>query len=111
MMSDGNEPHHSYRRWLLEPILERLDSLEAHLAQIDDEIATLQADVTAEGTTIDSAVTLISGISAQISAAVAAATAAGATPAQLQAMTDLDTAVKAKTQALASAVTAAAPTP
>ena len=86
-----------------------LAKMEKTLAQIDDEITQLQADVASEGTTIDSAVTFIQGLSAQLQAAIAAAAAAGATPAELQALTDLDTAVTAKTQELAAAIATPAP--
>ncbi len=80
------------------------------MAQIDDEITQLQTDVASEGTAVSSAVTLINGIAAQIAAAIAAAQAAGATPAQLQSLTDLHTAVVGQTSSLAAAV-AAAPGP
>jgi len=63
---------------------------------LQDAITTLQADVTAENSVIDSAVTLINGFAAQLAAAVAAATAAGATSVQLQALTDLGTSISAK---------------
>ena len=86
--------------------LAALNRLETHMTAMDDEIAALQADVTAEGTVIDSAVTMIEGFSAQLAAAVAAASAAGATPTQLQALTDLDTAIKAKAGELSAAVAA-----
>jgi hypothetical protein len=94
--------------------LERMETAFLNLAQqglnkmseMDDRLAELQADVTAESGAVDSAVTLIEGISQQIADAVAAAQAAGATPQQLQVLSDLDAAVKAKTQSLADAVAA-----
>jgi len=79
------------------------------MAQIDDELAAVQANVTDSGTVIDSAVVLINGIGAQVAAAVAAAIAAGATPAELQAVTDLGTAITAKSGQLAAAVAANTP--
>ena len=79
------------------------------MAQLDDQLTQLQADVTAENTVIDSAVTLLNGIPAMIAAAVATATAAGATPAELQAVTDLGTAIAAKTAVLSAAVAANTP--
>ena len=83
--------------------------LEKAMSALDDKITTLQADVTALTTTDQSAIALINGISAQIAAAVAAAQAAGATPAQLQSLTDLDTAIKTQQTGLAAAVTANTP--
>ena len=79
------------------------------MAALDDQIAVLTADVTAEDTVIDSAVTLLNGIPALIKDAVDKALAAGATPAQLQSLTDLGTTMTAKSQALAAAVTANTP--
>lgn len=76
------------------------------MAQMDDEIAQLTADVTAERGAVDSATQLINGISAKVDAAVAAALAAGATPAQLQALTDLSASVKTQTSDLSAAVAA-----
>lgn len=79
------------------------------MSQLDDKITALQASVTAESAVIDSAVTLIGGIQGQIQAAVAAALAAGATPAELQSLTDLGAAIDAKKTALAAAVAANTP--
>jgi hypothetical protein len=80
---------------------------------LQTQIAALQADVTAEDTVIDGATVLIQGFSAQLAAAIATAQAAGATPAELQSLTDLGTTITTKTAALAAAVqanTPAAPT-
>ena len=76
---------------------------------LDTEIAALQAQVTQNVTVEGSAITLISGIAAQIAAAVAKATAAGATPAELQAVTDLGTSLSASAASLSTAVTANTP--
>lgn len=83
------------------------------MAQLDTDIAQLQADVTALTTVVASATALINGIAGQIAAAVAAAQAAGATPTELQALTDLHTALSAEVTNLGTAVTAntVAPTP
>ena len=94
---------------VLKRILTKLTRLEIKMAALDDQIAVLTADVTAEDTVIDSAVTLINGIPALIKDAVDKALAAGATPAQLQSLTDLGTTMTAKSQALAAAVTANTP--
>ena len=98
-------------RHLLREILDKLTSMETKMSQMDDDITALQASVASENTVIASAVTLMNGISAQITGAVNAALAAGATPAQLQAMTDLKTAVDTNQAALAAAVTANTPPP
>jgi len=79
------------------------------MAAIDDNITKLQADVSAENTVIDSAVALINGFASQLAAAVSAAQSAGATPAQLQSLTDLSTSIESKTQALATAVASGTP--
>lgn len=76
---------------------------------LQTSIDNLTAEVQQEDTVIDGAVTLINGFAAQLAAAVAAAVAAGATPVQLQALTDLGTTITAKTTALAAAVTANTP--
>lgn len=81
------------------------------MSQLDDKIAALQAEITNETTVVNSAIALINGISGQIAAAVAAALAAGATPAELQALTDLQTALASNDAALAAAVSANTPPP
>lgn len=99
-------------------VLQRLDQIQStvqeikiNMAALDDKIATLTQDVTDENTVIDSAITLIGGIPKLITDAVAAALAQGATPAQLQGLTDLTASIEAKKTALAAAVTANTPTP
>lgn len=79
------------------------------MSVLDDEIAQLQQDVTEDTNAVNAAVTLINGIGDQIKAAVDAALAQGATPAQLQALTDLHTSLSAETQSLAAAVAAGTP--
>jgi transposase len=80
-----------------------------HMAALDDQIAQLTADVAAEAGAVQSAVTMLSGIGALISDAVAAALAAGATPAQLQALSEANLAIATQTRQLADAVAANAP--
>lgn len=74
------------------------------MSQMDDEIVDLQTKVAANGSVIDSAVIALNGIGAMIQTAVDAALAAGATPAQLQAVTDVSNAVQAKSTELAAAI-------
>lgn len=90
----------------LQVITAKLNLEISEMAQIDDELAKLTSDVAAERGVVDSAVTLISGFSAKLDAAVAEAKAAGATPEQLQAITDLSTAVTAQSADLGAAVAA-----
>ncbi len=79
------------------------------MSQLDDNIQALQATVAAENTVIDSAVALINGFAQQLADAIAAALAAGATPEELQNLTDLNTAVTAKSAELAAAVQSGTP--
>ena len=79
------------------------------MAALDDAIAKLTADVTAEKAVVDSAIVFINGVPGLISAAVATAQAAGATADQLQALTDLSTKLEAETPALSAALTANTP--
>ena len=76
---------------------------------LDTQIATLQAEVTAETTVEASAVTLIQGIPALIAAAVVQAQAAGATPAELASLTALANQITANSAGLSAAVTANTP--
>jgi hypothetical protein len=90
-------------------VLANQDKEEVLMAQIDDEVTALTADVAAEATVEASAVTLLNGINARIDAAVQAALAAGATTAQLQAIADASAAIKAQTADLSAAVVANTP--
>jgi uncharacterized protein (DUF342 family) len=90
-----------------------LARVEAALARIETKMKTLQdnldvviADVTAENTVIDGAIKFIESVPGLIKTAVDAALAQGATPAQLQSLTDLGTAITAKKDALAAALAA-----
>lgn len=70
------------------------------------EITQLQADSAAQTTVIQSAETVLNGITAKIAKAVADAVAAGTPPEQLQSLTDLHTQIDANTASLAAAVAA-----
>ena len=73
---------------------------------LQDDIAALKTEVANNTAVEQSASTLIKGFAAQLAAAVAAAQAAGATPDQLQALTDLNTTLTANDADLAAAVAA-----
>ena len=75
------------------------------------EIEALIAEVAADDTIFDSAVTFITGVPKLIQDAVDKAIANGATPAQLQAVTGLATDLRTKAQAIQDAITANTPTP
>lgn len=97
----------------LDTILQLLTSneqkMETFMAALDDSITVLQGDIVPLTTAVSGATALINGIAAQVATAVTAALAAGATPAQLQAMTDLGTTLTTNTTALAAAVAANTP--
>jgi hypothetical protein len=76
---------------------------------LDDELNALAAQVKANTDAEDSATAVLNQIPTMIQAAVAKALAAGATPAQLQAITDLQTALKAHADTLSAAVVANTP--
>lgn len=79
------------------------------MAQFDDRIAALNVQLAKNTSTENSALVLIQGFSKQLASAIAAAAAAGGTPAQLQALTDLQVAWDKNDSALAAAVAANTP--
>lgn len=81
------------------------------MSALDDAIAQLQQEVAQNTSVTDSAVALISNIPTLINTAVQEALAAGATPAQLQAITDLSAKLDAESTKLGTAVTANTPAP
>lgn len=92
-------------------ILQELKRMSTAANALDAQIANLTADVAAETTVEQSAITLINGIPTLIANAVAAAQAAGATPAELAALTALGTSITNSSAGLAAAVTANTPAP
>lgn len=76
---------------------------------LQDKIDQLTAQVARNTTVEASASALIKGFAAQLAAAVAAASAAGATPVQLQALTDLGASIGAADDDLSAAVAANTP--
>ena len=93
----------------LNQVLVGITRLEKQMSKLDDQITALTAQVAANTDVENSALVLIQGFSARLDAAVASAQAAGATPAQLQALTDLGTAITASDDSLAAAVQANTP--
>lgn len=85
----------------IEAILGNLINLTTMEHRIMSALDDLQAAVTAESTVIDSAVTLLGGLKAQLDAAIAAGNPA--------ALTQLSTDIGAATQKLADAVAANTP--
>ena len=92
-------------------ILNILRRMATAMSKLDDGIKQLRDDVAALKTVDDSAVALISGFQAQLAAAVQAALDAGASPAELQSLTDLHTAIQAEKDNMAAAVAANTPAP
>lgn len=88
---------------------QQLERLLTMSAELQTKIDALQSDVEALTTAEDSAVALLTGLSAQLTAALAAAADAGATEAQLSSLTDLDTTIKGGIQNLANAVASNTP--
>ncbi len=88
----------------LDEVLARLAKLEEKMSKLDDNITALKSKVDGLTTVVGSAVTLINGISGMIQVAVQAALAQGATPAQLQDLTDLSARLDAQSSSLAAAV-------
>jgi len=76
---------------------------------LDAQITALAQDVANETAADQSAITLIKGIPGLIAAAIAKAQAAGATPAQLQAISDLGQALTSNASQLGAAVVANTP--
>jgi len=85
----------------LDLILSKLSTLEQMLMTTDEAIAALAAKVAEQSTVVESAVTLINGLAAQL-------TAAADDPAQIMAIVD---SLTAQSGALAGAVEANTPPP
>ena len=100
--------HHAARDSALVAALIHIGNI---MATIDESIADLTQKVAAQTTVDASAVAALSGIAQMLKDALAAAATAGATPAQLQALTDLSTSISANNTSLANAVTANTPAP
>lgn len=93
------------------PLLRKFNKMSAEL---DTAITDLQGDLQADTDVVSSATALMSQLNQMLADAIAAANAAGATPAELQSLSDLHAAWSAKSQELAAAVAAntpAGPTP
>lgn len=97
-----------YRRLdRIENLLLRVLSKQGVMLHMEVEMAgeldTLEADVTAQSTVIDSAVTLLNGLKAKLDAAIASG--------DMSRVAAVNAEIEAKTAALASAVQANTPTP
>lgn len=79
------------------------------MSLLDDKLAALQLEVANNTSVEKSALALIQGFGAQLQAAVEAALAQGATPAQLQSITDFQSTLAANDSELAAAVLAGTP--
>ena len=89
---------------------EALERIEASLKRLETKMSALDDAITALTAAVQAAVTEMASIPGQITAAVNAAIAAGATPAQLQALSQLSSDLQGRVNDLNSAV-AAAPKP
>lgn len=76
---------------------------ESFMSDMDDRITALTTTVAAVRAGVDSNTVTIKGINAALAAALAAAANQGATPAQLQQLTDLNTALAGDITDLAAA--------
>jgi hypothetical protein len=112
--------HHTFDFDPLGRVDQRLDDILAHVVglatqiaagaqHMDQELQALRDEVTAVTEGQDAALAVINGINDRIAAAVAAAQAAGATPEQLQAITDLTASLRQHADPLAAAVVANTP--
>jgi hypothetical protein len=79
------------------------------MSQMDEAVKKLTDDVAATRTAVDSAVVFANGVPKLIADAIAAAQAAGATPEQLQAITDAQTALEQQASDLGAAILANTP--
>lgn len=100
--------HHADRDSALVAALHHIGNI---MSAIDDSIKTLTDTVAAQTTVDASAVAALSGLAKMLADALGAAAAAGATPAQLQALTDLSASISANNAGLATAVAANTPAP
>ena len=97
-------------RWATnQDVSEAVETIAKRMSQLDDQITALTTKVTNTSTVSASVLALCQGIPSLIAAAVAAALAAGATPTQLQAITDLGTSLDNSDSELAAAVLAGTP--
>lgn len=93
----------------LDRIIDMLTEEKFQMAQIDDALTALKSQVTNLQSAEASAVALLNGIPQMIHDAVAQAQAAGATPQQVQAITDAANSIQQNASDLAAAVTANTP--
>lgn len=95
----------------LKQITLELHDMTSKFASVSDAVAGLTADVEAQGTVLASAKALINSIPALIQAGIADALSKGATPEQLQSLSDASDAIESGDTDLLGAVTANTPAP
>jgi len=81
-------------------------SMEIKMAALDDAIAKLQADVTAEGVAIGSVVTFLQSLQAQVTTLTQELSAAGVSDAQLSGLSALAATIEQQTAQLQGLVPA-----
>ncbi len=99
-------------------IEDKVDNLKIteskNMSALDDTIASIQKEVGNNTTVTGSVQTLVQNLAQQLAAALAAAVSGGATPAQLQQLTNIQTALAGNDTTLAGLVaanTSSAPAP
>lgn len=88
----------------LQTVIRNQEKADQKMTVMDDKVTKLREDMAAERTVIDSAIAYAKGVPQLIADAVAKAIEAGATPEQLQAVTDLQAASEAQASDLAAAI-------
>lgn len=96
-------------REMFHRILEEMKGLKMADQAIEQGLTDLGTDVEGLTTVVGSAEALISGFAQQLADAIQAAKDAGASPEQIQKLSDLHSALSSKTAELAAAVAAATP--
>jgi hypothetical protein len=94
----------------VDQVIAMLHELKQGITRMSSTLSTsidaLKTDVTALSGAVDSSRALITGFATALAAAIASAATAGATPTELQSLSDLHTSITANTDALAQAVAA-----
>jgi hypothetical protein len=92
------------------PLILRIEMKESNdMSAVSDAITTLTGKVSVLTTTVDSAEAAFAGLKTSLDKAIADAAASGATPAELQSLTDLSAAIDQQSSELAAAIAANTP--